>query len=106
MIKRVLFTMVLAAQFLAISAVKNINVQTQPTTSVDMIATDDPAPCPGCPCGAGGPPPPQVMRADDPAPCPTCDASSGPPTLADLRADDPAPCPTCDASSGPPTALA
>ena len=77
MIKRVLFTLVLAAQFLAISAVKNINLQAQPTFA--------------------------VLRADDPTPCPDCDASSGPP-LAMLRADDPTPCPDCDASSGPPRA--
>jgi hypothetical protein len=75
MIKRILFTSVLAAQFLAISAVKNINVQARPMASADM-------------------------RADDPPPCPECDASSGP-NLAELRADDPAPCPECDASAGP-----
>jgi hypothetical protein len=70
MIKRVLFTTVLAAQFLAISAVKNTSVQAQPTVSADMRA-DDPYPCPECDANT-----PAVARADDPYPCPECDANT------------------------------
>ena len=77
MVKRVLFTSVLAAQFFAISAVKNINGQDKPTVA--------------------------VMRADDPTPCPGCDGTAGPP-LALSRADDPTPCPGCDGTAGPPLA--
>ena len=97
MIKRVMFTTVLAAQFLAISAVKNTTVQVQPKISADM-RTDDPSPCPDCDASSG--PNLAELRADDPSPCPDCDASSGP-NVAELRADDPSPCPDCDASSGP-----
>jgi len=97
MIKRVLFTMVLAALFVGISAAKNISVLEQPAISADMRA-DDPAPCPDC-CASAGPGLAE-LRADDPAPCPDCCASAGP-GLAELRADDPAPCPDCCASAGP-----
>ena len=98
MIKRVLFTSVLAAQFLAISAVKNIGIQVQSAATSSDKRADDPSPCPDCDASSG----PNVaeLRADDPAPCPECDASAGP-NLAELRADDPAPCPECDASAGP-----
>ena len=61
MIKRLVFTSIIAAQFLIISAVKNVDTQKQPTFSADK-------------------------RADDPPPCPDCDAGSGPPPLAVLTA--------------------
>jgi hypothetical protein len=81
MIKRVLFTSVLAAQFLAISAVTKVNVQAQ-AASVDMRADVSAS---AQPC--------------DPTPCPECDA--GTPPLAEAQPCDPTPCPECDAGTPP-----
>jgi positive regulator of sigma E activity len=105
MTKRMLLTSILAAQFLALPAVKNIKDQARPQFSADMRA-DDPTPCPDCDASAGpGTGNLAVLRTDDPTPCPDCDASAGPGTgnLAVLRTDDPTPCPDCDASAGPGT---
>jgi len=88
MIKRVMFTTVLAAQFLAISAVGN-TVIVRSAVSADMRA-DDPSPCPECDACT---PAVAIAVADDPSPCPECDACT--PALA--KADDPSPCPECDA---------
>src|SRR3982074_13667 len=96
MVKRMLFTSILTAQFLAFPAVRNINIHARPVVSADM-RTDDPTPCPECDASAG--PLLAQLRTDDPTPCPECDASAGP--LAQLRTDDPTPCPECDASAGP-----
>jgi hypothetical protein len=63
MIERIVFTAVLAAQLLAIGAVKNVSVQMPPASSADMRA-DDPFPC-------TAPPPTSLaeLRMDDPFPC-------------------------------------
>jgi hypothetical protein len=73
MIKRVLFTSLFAAQFLAISAMTSINLQAE-ATSVDTN-TCDPIPCPDC-CK----PPAVLAQPCDPIPCPDC--SLTPPTRA------------------------
>lgn len=63
MIERIVFTAALAAQLLAVAAVKNISIQTPPASSADMRA-DDPYPCTAPP-----PPPLAELRTDDPYPC-------------------------------------
>ena len=78
MIKRVLFTSILAAQFVAFSAVAR---------------TDDPVPCGDCdtPFGLAS----AVKLADDPVPCGDCDTPFGLASAVKL-ADDPVPCGDCD----------
>ena len=66
MIKRVLFTTILAAQFVAFSAT--------------LLRTDDPLPCPDC--DPAPLPPAVVMLTDDPLPCPDCDPAPLPPAMA------------------------
>ncbi len=60
-IKRILYTSILAAQFLTIGALR----------------ADDPFPCPDCDPGSGQGPELALLRADDPFPCPDCDPGSG-----------------------------
>jgi len=88
MIKRAVFTSMVAAQFLAISAVYG------PASRPDGDVSRGPAKLASL----------TDMRTDDPVPCPDCGAESGPAQrggLTDMRADDPVPCPDCGAESGP-----
>ena len=111
MIRRLLFSSILATQFIAFSAiVRDDAFRGSDLTSSNgrgsltaTLQAEDPVPCPEC-----DPPndlsltrsPLPALRAEDPVPCPECD----PPndlslTLASLpalRAEDPVPCPECD----------
>src|SRR5260221_9323627 len=117
MIRRLLFSSILATQFIAFSAiVRDDAFRGSEFASGNgrgsltaALQAEDPLPCPECD-------PPNdlslrlasvpALRAEDPLPCPECD----PPndlalTLASLpalRAEDPLPCPECD----PPNDLA
>jgi hypothetical protein len=93
MIKRLLFSSIVATQFIAFSA----------TGRDDAFRAQDFG------SGIASGPSVAVLRADDPLPCPECDPPDGGPpvTLASLlRADDPLPCPECDPpDGGPPLTL-
>src|SRR6266513_2229251 len=88
MIKRLLFSSIVATQFFAFSAIGRVDASRCPDLS------------------SGSPHNALVARAEDPLPCPDCDPPNGPPTpglvsLAVLRAEDPLPCPDCDAPNVP-----
>src|SRR5258705_211883 len=110
MIRRFLFSSIVAAQFIAFSAIGRDNAvrdrdfSSGDGLSVAVLRAEDPVPCPECD-PPDGPPLTLVslsaMRAEDPVPCPECDPPDGPPlTLVSLssamRAEDPVPCPECD----------
>src|SRR6266567_2089288 len=108
MIRRLLFSSILATQFIAFSAiVRDDAFRGSDLRSGDgrgsltaALLADDPVPCPDC-----GPPPGLVslsgMLADDPVPCPDCDPPPGLVSLSGMLADDPVPCPDCDPPPGP-----
>ena len=80
MIKRIVFTSILAAQFLTISAMRDSNSlpsQGSDTGTSLLTRADDPFPCPNCSPGSGQGPSLALMRADDPFPCPNCSPGSG-----------------------------
>jgi len=94
--RKVLFTSILAAQFLAM----------QSAYGKIVTHTDDPFPCGNCDESQG---PAQLTSAamklnDDPFPCGNCDESQGPAQLTSAAMklnDDPFPCGNCDESQGP-----
>ena len=116
--RRLLFSSIVVAQFIAFSAIGRDDAFRGQTfssgngTSVTVTRAEDPVPCPDCaPNDPGGGPPELklVLRAEDPVPCPDCepdDPGGGPPGLKlALRAEDPVPCPDCepdDPGGGPP----
>ncbi len=91
MTKRLLFSSIVATQFIAFSAVgrddafrcQDLSSGNRSVASAAQSRADDPVPCPDCN-------PPGLAAADDPVPCPDCN----PPGLA--VADDPVPCPDCN----------
>jgi hypothetical protein len=118
MIRRLLFSSIIATQFIAFSAIgrddafRGQDFGSGNGLSVALLRTDEPVPCPECDPPDG---PPltlvslSVLRADEPVPCPECDPPDGPPltlvSLSALRADEPVPCPECDPPDGPPLTL-
>ena len=91
MIRRLLFSSIVATQFIAFSA----------TGRDDAFRAQDFG------SGIASGPSVAVLRADDPLPCPDCDPPDGNPplmlaSLSGLRADDPLPCPDCDPPDGNP----
>jgi hypothetical protein len=111
MIRRLLFSSILATQFIAFSAIvrddafrgSGLSFGAGRGSLTAALLADEPVPCPECD-------PPNdlsltlaslaALRAEDPFPCPECD----PPndlsltfvSLRALRAEDPFPCPECD----------
>jgi hypothetical protein len=120
MIRRLLFSSIVATQFIALCATarddafRGQEFSSGHSLSAAVLRTDDPYPCPDCD-PPDGPPPVRLasisgMRADDPYPCPDCDPPDGPPpvrlaSISGMRADDPYPCPDCDPLDGPPLTL-
>jgi len=86
MIKRLLFSSIVAAQLIAFSAI----VRDDAFRGSDLRA------------GNGTGSLTAVSRAEDPVPCPECDKPDGPPGFSVLRAEDPVPCPECDPPNAPP----
>ena len=93
MIKRFLFSSIVAAQFIAYSAIGGV----------------DAFRCPDLSSGSGDGLSVAMSRVDDPYPCPECDPPDSPPlalaSLSGMRADDPYPCPECDPPDSPPLTL-
>ncbi len=118
MMRRLLFSSIIATQFIALSALgrddafRGQDFRSGHSLSVAVLRTDEPVPCTECDPPDG---PPLTlaslsgMRADEPVPCTECDPPDGPPlTLASvsgMRADEPVPCTECDPPDGPPLTL-
>jgi hypothetical protein len=117
MIRRLLFTSIVATQFLAFSAVvrddafrgSDLSAGNGRGSLTPVLRAEDPVPCPECD-PPDGPPGLSVLRAEDPVPCPECDPPNAPPPPDNVRvssmlAEDPVPCPEYDPPDGPPLTL-
>src|SRR6266568_1368731 len=113
MIRRLLFSSILATQFIAFSAiVRDDAFRGSDLRSGDgrgsltaALLADDPVPCPDCDPPNGPPSPvlpsPSGMLSDAPRPSPHCAPPPGLVSLSGMLADDPVPCPDCDPPNGP-----